>query len=192
MAPQKQKKLDSTSPNAAKEARDQATAYDSVMADIELELDDGTTMTIPPHPDLGMLDDDRLEAYEELLFERESYDRDDDIFIPEQRLKDTETGKETGVVLPATTRRGQLKIPYRRTDSDGNTELIKPPHSVKVIQAVLGDADYKRLTEGGRSAKDVWRIWGRQGIELQEREAADPKSVGSLVDLEAVSTPDSE
>lgn len=182
-----QKNLPHTSSKAAREAREQAEAYDSLLADTELTLEDGSTIKIPPHPDLGMLDDDRMEAYEELMIEVESYDREPDMFIPEQRLRDPETGKETGVVLPADTREGALKRPYRK---DG--QLIKPPHSVKVVQAVLGEIEYKRLREGGYSAKDVWRIWGRQGLDLKERQAADPKSDGGSVDLAAVPASDSE
>lgn len=184
--------LPNTSNKAAREAREQAEAYDSMLADIELTLDDGSTIKIPPHPDLGMLDDERMEAYEALIYETESYDREEDIFIPEQRLRDPETGKETGVVLPSDTRKGALKRPYRKTDKDGNTQLITPPHSVQVVQTCLGELEYKRLCEGGYSAKDVWRIWGRQGLELRERQSNDPKSAGSGVDLATVPTTDSE
>lgn len=179
MSQNRQSKVDNSRP--ASEAREQAEAYDSLFANQQLPLDDGTVMSIPPHPDFGMLDDDRIEAYEELLFEIETYDREPDIFIPEQRLKDPETGHETGVILPAETRRGALKRPFRK---DG--ALVKPPHSVRVVQAVLGEVEYKRLQEGGRSAADVWRIWGRQGLEVRDRQSRDPKSHGGPVDLAAV------
>lgn len=186
-----QRNLPHTSKDAARQAREQAEAYDSLLADTVLDLVDeegnpNGTINIPPHPDLGMLDDDRMEAYEELMMEVESYDREDDIFIPEQRLRDPETGKETGVVLPSSNQRGALKRPFRK---DG--VLIKPPHSVRVVKACLGETEYKRLLAGGYSAKDVWRIWGRQGIDLQERQAGDPKSSGRVVALEAVPEADS-
>lgn len=186
------KNLPHTAPNAGSQAREQAKAYDSLLADTELALDDGTIMNIPPHPDLGMLDDDRMEAYEELLMEVETYDREDDIFIPEQRLKDPQTGKENGVVIPASTQQGMLKRPFRKTDEDGVTHRVTPAHSIRVVQAVLGDTAYKQLRAGGRSAKDVWRLWSEQGLELRQRQAGDPKSNGSPVDLAAVSTTDSE
>lgn len=192
MATKTPRNLANAAEKAAREAREQAEAYDSLLADGEIELIDGTTLSIPPHPDLGMLDDDRMEAYEELMFEVESYDRFPDIFIPEQRLRDPETGNETGVVLPSDTRQGAVKRPYRKTDPEGNTVLIKPPHSVKVVQACLGELDYKRLVEGGRSAKDVWKVWGRQGLDLKERQADDPKSDGSVVALAPVPEADSE
>lgn len=177
---QKIRNLPHTAANAAQQAREQADAYDSLFADIEMELDDGTTISIPPHPDLGMLDDDAMEQYEELQFEMESYDREEDIHIPEQRLLDA-SGNENGVVLPATTTPGALKRPYRK---DG--VLIKPPHSVRVAKIALGEAGYQRLVAGGRSAGDVWRAWAKQAAELRDREAADSKSEGSSVDLEAV------
>jgi len=178
--PEKIRNLPHTASDAAQQAREQADAYDSMFADIEMELDDGTTISIPPHPDLGMLDDEAMEQYEELQFEMESYDREEDIHIPEQRLKDSD-GNENGVVLPATTSLGALKRPYRK---DG--ELIKPPHSVRVARIALGDQGYQRLVAGGRSAGDVWRAWAKQAAELRDREAADSKSEGGFVDLEAV------
>lgn len=178
--------LPHTAANAGRQAREQADAYDSLFADIKMELDDGTTISIPPHPDLGMLDDDAMEQYEELQFEMESYDREEDIFIPEQRLRDSD-GNENGVVLPATTSLGALKRPYRK---DG--ELVKPPHSVRVARIALGEEGYQKLIAGGRSAGDVWRAWAKQAAELRDREASDPKSEGSSVDLEAVPSTNSK
>lgn len=160
--------LKHTSSDAAAQAREQASAYKSLFADRELELDDGTMLAIPPHPDFGMLDDDCMAAYEELQFEAESYARFPDKYIPEQRLRD-EDGNETGIVLPEDTIRGELKQPYRRVLADGTEELVKPPHSVRAVQAALGDLKFKQLKEGGRGANDVWRIWGEQGMEVQER-----------------------
>ena len=183
---EKIRNLPHTASDAGRQAREQAEAYDSLFADIEMELDDGTTISIPPHPDLGMLDDDAMEQYEELQFEMESYDREEDIFIPEQRLKDSE-GNENGVVLPATTSLGALKRPYRK-----NGELVKPPHSVRVARIALGEEGYKRLVAGGRSAGDVWRAWAKQAAELRDREASDSKSEGSSVDLEAVPSSNSK
>ena len=178
------RKLPHTADNAGDQAREQGTEYDSVFRDTELELDSGDTITIPPHPDLAMLSDEAMEAYEELQFEMESYDREEDIIVPEQRLKDSD-GNETGIVLPGSTQPGALKRPFRK---DG--VLIKPPHSVKVAQIALGEVGYKKLTEGGKSAADVWRIWGTQATELQRRREDDSKSDGRAVDLEAVSATD--
>ena len=172
--------LPHTAPGAGKQAREQGSAYDSLFGDTELELDDGNTILVPPHPDLGMLDDEAMEQYEELQFEMESYDREEDIHIPEQRLKDS-NGNETGVVLPASVSQGALKRPYRK-----NGELIKPPHSVRVARLALGDATYQKLVAGGKSAGDVWRIWAKQAAELRDREAEDSKSEGGSVDLAAV------
>lgn len=179
----KVRNLPHTAPEAGDQAREQATEYDSVFRDTLITLDNGNTVSVPPHPDLGMLSDEAMEAYEELQFEMESYDREEDIIISEQRLKDPE-GNETGIVLPGSVQQGALKRPYRK---DG--QLIKPPHSVKVAQIALG-ADYARLVEGGKSAADVWRIWGSQAAELQRRRAEDSKSDGRSVDLEAVSATD--
>jgi hypothetical protein len=180
----KVRKLPHTAPEAGDQAREQAAAYDSVFQDTVIELDEGVTVSVPPHPDLAMLSDEAMEAYEELQFEMESYDREEDIIIPEQRLKDSD-GHETGVVLPGSTQPGMLKRPYRK---DG--VLIKPPHSVKVARIALGEVAYKQLVDGGKSAADVWRIWGSQATELRRRQDSDSKSDGGPLDLETVSTPD--
>lgn len=177
----KVRNLPHTAPNAGDQAREQATEYDSVFKDTVLTLDDGTTINVPPHPDLAMLNDEAMQEYEEYQFEMESYDREDDIIIPEQRLLDAD-GRETGVVLPGSVQRGALKRPFRKDD-----ELIRPPHSVRVAKIALGAENYARLVAGGKSAADVWRIWGTQAAELRRRQESDSKSDGSAVAMEAVS-----
>ncbi len=184
--PPQGRNMPNTAPNAGAQARAQANVYDSLFADTKLELNDGSSIAIPPHPDLGMLDDDQMDAYEDLVMELETYDREEDIFIPEQRLLDSK-GNETGVVLPSSTERGQVKRPFRK---DG--VRVKPAHSVRVAKIALGEEGYQRLRAGGRSAKDVWRIWGRQAAELADRSAADDKSDGGALGLAAVSETDSE
>lgn len=176
----KVRNLPHTAANAGDQAREQGGEYDSLFADTPLELSDGSFVQVPPHPDLGMLSDEAMEAYEELQFEMESYDREEELHIPEQRLKDSD-GNETGVVLPSTTVPGALKRPYRK---DG--ELIKPPHSVRTAKIALGELEYARLVNGGRAAGDVWRIWAKQAAELRDREAEDSKSEGSPVALASV------
>lgn len=180
--------LPHTSPDAASEARAQADAYESLFGDTDLELDGGGILKVPPHPDYGLLDDDRMEEYEALQFAIDTeYDRENDVYIPEQHLKDHTTGEETGVVLPPQTVRGAVKLPYR---IDG--VRVSPPHSVKVVMAALGEADYKRLRDGGKSSKDVWKIWGEQSLRIQERKQHDNKSASSSVDLAAVPQTDSK
>lgn len=175
---QQPKRLPTASP--INDARQQAEAYDSLFSSTPLTLDDGSDLKIPPHPDFGMLDDDRMEDYEDLLMEVEDYDRDEEIYIPEQKL-------ESGVTLPAETRKGNLLRPYRK-----NGVRVKPAHSVRVVQAALGPEDYARLRAGGRNAADVWKVWGKQGLAVQERRIFDPKSDGSSVDLESISEADSK
>lgn len=182
------KKLATASP--AEEAREQAKAYDSLFANQKIELEDGTELEIPPHPDFQMLDDERQEAYEELLFEAESCDREPDIFIPEHYRKDKD-GNDTGPLQPAETIRGALLSPLRKTDKEGVVHLMKPPYSVQRVMAALGEAKYARLKAGGRCAADVWRVWGKQGIEVRARQAVDPKSNGGPVDLVSVPAADS-
>lgn len=179
--------LATTSDTAAAEALRQADEYESVFGTTDLELDNGDVIKIPPHPDYGMLDDDCMAAYEELMFKLDTqYDREDDIFIPEQRLKDSD-GNETGVVLPASTRRGDLKTPYR---IDG--KLVKPPHGIQVVIAALGQETYDKLKAGGKSSKDVWKIWGETAAQIRARQQRDTFRSGGSVDLAPVSKTDSE
>lgn len=174
--PMMRKKMEQA--GAAKEARDQAEAYDSLFANQKLELNDGTVVEIPPHPDFGMLDDDRMEDYEDLLLRVDTlYDREPDIFIPEQEID--------GVVMPAETKRGDLLRPYRI-----GGERVKPSHSVAVVIAALGEDGYARIKAGGRCAADVWRVWGRQGLEIQQRRFQGSQTNGSTVDLASVSSSD--
>lgn len=175
---QQPKKLPTAGP--AEEARAQAEAYDSLFASRPLELDDGAVIQVPPHPDLGMLDDDRMEDYEDLLMEVETYDRKPDVTIPDETLA-------SGVVVPGETIKGDLLRPYRR---DGIR--VKPAHSIRVVQAALGVDVYQALRDGGRSAADVWKVWGKQGLEVQARQQVDSKSASDAVALDAVAEADSE
>jgi hypothetical protein len=186
------KDLPTKSPNAAQDAREQARTYRSIFAGPILTFDDGTTMELPPHPNLRMFDEDTLAAYDELLFDVETNcDRSPDVWIPEQKVKDSE-GNE--ITLPATLRRGELLTPLRKT-VDGKTELVKPPHEVRLVRTILGDKQYQVLrskTVNGRKAgaNDVWRSWNERGEDLMERRDADPKSDDGAVDSAPVPAAD--
>lgn len=183
--------LPTATPDFAAQAREQADEYDSLFANTDLELNDGTTLSVPPHPDFGMLDDDAMDAYTELLYVRDTeYEREPDIYYPEQRLKNPD-GTESGVVLPADTKRGDLKSPYRTKDAEGNSTLVKPAWTTQLVMAALGEPNYRRLREGGKSSADVWRIWGRQGVEAQARETFRSQVNASPVALAPVPKTDS-
>ena len=177
--------------NTGVQAAEQAKAYDSVFAPRELTLDDGTVIEVPPHPNLRMLDDDALAAWDQLWFELESYDHHE-VTLPERVVKDADG---TEMVLPPETRQGALKVPYRKTDPEtGKSVLLDPPYEVRVAQIALGD-DYATLragTVGGKrgAARHVWALWNAQGFDLTERQAADPKSVDRADGLEAVAPAD--
>ena len=153
-------------PVQGRRAREQAESYASVFGPSPLELADGTTIKVPPHPNLRMLDDAQMEAYEELMFEVESYDREPDVYIPEQKL-------DNGVILPAETRRGRLLEPFRKEG-----ELVKPPHSIRIVEVCLGPEAYAQLRNSGGNAADVWRVWNEQGLRIADRADVDPKSNG--------------
>jgi len=170
-------------------AQEQAAEYGSIFAPRELKLDDGTVIVVPPHPNLRMFDDDAQEKLEALEVDiQENCDREPDIYIPEQKVKDN-AGNE--MVLPAETRPGALKQPFRKRGKP-----MKPPYSVQVVQIALGE-DYEKLRTGtidGKrgSAAHVWRLWNEQGSSLVKRADADPKSEGSSGDLAEATAPDSQ
>lgn len=172
------------------EAREQANAYKSIFADRELTFDDGSKMVVPPHPNLRMLDDDALEAYEAYLEEVETYDRGPDIYIPEQKVKDRDGNEMT---LPAEVRPGQVLGPPYFKDK----KRVTPPREVRIVQVVLGAEQYdllrsKKIDGRKAGARDVWRAWNEQGSEITSRVDADSKSDGSSDVLEDVSAPDSK
>lgn len=181
------RKLSTTPDTAASDSREQAEAYESLFAPTPLELENGEgTLMVPPHPDWGMLDDENMQAWDEYMFEIDTvYEREPDIHIPEQRL-------ENGLTLPSDTQRGSLLVPYRKKNADDVVELVRPAHTIKVVQIALGDEEFDRLKRGGKQTADVYRIWRSQSLKIRERQAADSKSVGSAVDLEAVPETDSE
>lgn len=151
--------------NSASEAREQANAYKSIFSDRTLRFDDGTTLTIPPHPNLRMMDDDVLEAYEAYLEEVETYDR----------------GPDGEVLGPPYFKEKQRVTPPRE---------IK---IVQVVIGEDAYKTLRSKTIGGRkaAARDVWMAWSEQGSEISERADSDSKSDGGADVLEDVSASDS-
>lgn len=183
------RKLATTPDTAAADAREQADEYESIFGHTPLELDNGETLMVPPHPDYGMLDDENMDAWEEYQYEIDTvYDRMPDTHVPEQNL-------DNGLKLAAETVRGVVLRPFRitTTGEDGKpvTTKVRPAHSVKVVQIALGDKEFAKLKAGGKNASDVWKIWGRQGQLVKERQLRDSKSARGSVDLAAVSETDS-
>lgn len=155
-------------PGADKRATEQANAYGSIFSSHILDLGNGESIEIPPHPSLRMLPDDVLEEYEDLLWTvNNRYDRQPDIYHPQQTLTN-------GSVVPASTQKGALIVPYQ---IDG--ERVRPAHSIKVVQIVLGKERYDKLRAAGKSAMDVWEFWNEQSLGVAERESFRPVSNGS-------------
>jgi hypothetical protein len=174
--------LSTTSPTAAAEARQQAAQWSSPWSPITVTFDSGKVVELPPHPALSILDDDQLEAYEAVLFETESFDRHPDVYIPEQKAKDS-AGNE--ITLPAQTQRGALMYPHRKGGA------LMGPQTVRIVKAVLGADEYTKLRgekiDGRRfSAGEVYRLWNQQQQRLDERARDDSKSVGGDLDMASV------
>lgn len=191
--PEKPKTLPTAAPDAASQALEQAAEYGSVFEPTVLKLDDGTTIKIPPHPTFRLLDDDVLEALDQLAFDiDEECHRYPDIFVPEETKTDR-SGAE--ITIPAHTVRGALKIPYRKTDPETGKAVKLEPQEITEAKIILGEENYAKLRAGTingerGSVAHIKNAWRNQGTKIEERQASDPKSDGGAVDSEAVSPPD--
>lgn len=177
--------------DAGQKAAEQAATYESVFGPRRLTFDDDSYIEVPPHPDLRMFDDDKLEEYDAYLFEIDSCDRTPDIVIPAYEAKNKE-GVGTGAIVPAETIRGRLLTPYRK-----NGELLKPPFEVRTVQIALGPEDYAQLRAGkihGRqaSAADVRQLWTEQSEAIQERNKSRSEAAGRASSVAAVAASDSQ
>ncbi len=183
--------MSKSDPTPSIEAVTQAEQYGGPFSPKLLHFDDDETMKVCPHPVYRLFSsEEALTAYDQRMVDiEENFDREPDTYIPEQVIK-TSTGEE--VTLPAETKRGAVKTPYRL---DG--KLVSPPHEVLMVQIALGEAEYARLktkTIDGRPASysDVWRVWLEAADEGRARAEADSKSVGSVAGVEGVAAADSE
>jgi hypothetical protein len=147
----KQRKL---SPREAREQAAEATGFlasKSIwVGDEEFEI-----------PQRGLLDDEQRDRLNELELETESWDREPDVTIGEDKV------------------RGPLKIPYRK-----GGKLIKPAYPVQVAIALWGKEKYEKFKAGGGRGSDVTAVLAELDKRLEERERSDPKSAGSSGDVE--------
>lgn len=192
----KPKDLPTKPETAAADAREMAQQYDSIFEPTPLKLDDGKTIEIPPHPNLRMLDPDEQAAYDQLLFDLKSYDREPDVEVPAQKVYDKNTNQLI-TTIPASTRPGPLIVPHQKTDENGNTVLITPSWEERTVRAALGKKKYEQLRAGtikGRpgTPRDVWNHWNKQNLAVTKRADEDDKSSGGTVDLAPVPEADSE
>lgn len=138
--------------DSPRDAREQAAEAQGFLASIEIKAGDD----IYEVPQRGLFDDDQADRMSALELETESWDKTPDIT----------TGD--GMVIP-----GQLKRPYRR-----NGKLVQPSYAVRVAVALWGEAKYQKYKAAGGRATDVTAALAMLDKRLEERVAADPKSVG--------------
>ena len=137
--------------NSPREAREQAAEAQGFLASIEIKVGD----EVYEVPQRGLLDDDQSDRMNAVELETETWDREPDI------------------VLGDTTRPGPLKRPYRK-----GGKLVTPGYAVRVAIALWGEAKYQKYKAGGGRATDVTAALAMLDKRLEERLAADPKSVG--------------
>lgn len=130
-------------------------------------------------PSVVLLDDDQLIAYEALHHGLNQCDREPDFESPEQQFVNK---KPDGSVIETKTggytQRGGFVQPYQK---DG--KLVTPPYSIQLAVIFWGETDYKRFKEGGGRSAEIPEKLRQLNAEMQERTAADSKSVGRSDDL---------
>lgn len=162
-------------PKSVQEAKEQAAEYFGFTASAFIQTSDGKVWEIP-NP--GLMDDDQQERWEELQFDLQSYDREDDIVIPEQVL-------DGGTVIPERRIKGDLVTPYQK-----NGQRMSPPYNVRLAKVLFGEEGYAAYKAGGGIANQIALEWARMNREYQERVESDPKSDGSRPALETVPSGD--
>ncbi|WP_218014516.1 hypothetical protein [Mycolicibacterium palauense] len=197
--------------DSIEDARAQAAEYYGfpVGEDIRLTLPDGTVETFTvPFP--GMLTDEQQERWDELQFEIEQCDRHPDIVIPDHKLthrdavgervtaKGDHVTTETDCVIedetfePGRTIRGELLIPYRKTEPNGEATLLQPPYNARVAIALWGEERYKLFRDNGGQSRLIGLLQTKMQREFEERKSSDPKSRDSDGDLDSVPETDSD
>lgn len=150
--------------NSPLEARQQAAEAQGFAASLEIEAG-GEVFEVPQR---GLLDDDQAERLAELELETESWDREDDVTL------------SNGTVV-----QGSLKRPYRK-----NGKLVKPAYPVRVAIALWGEERYARYKAAGGQATDVTAALARLDQRMEDRSAADSKSVGDAGENQVVAEGD--
>lgn len=125
-------------------------------------------------PFIYLLDDDQQVRWDNLQYEMQSWDREDPIVLPENRLED-------GTLIPSRVIKGDYVTPYQR---DG--VLISPPYNIRLAMALFGEEGYRKFkAEGGRSS-DVALAVRQMMDEFNKRLDDDPKSVAGVDPLAVV------
>ncbi|GJJ22281.1 hypothetical protein [Mycolicibacterium mageritense] len=177
--------------DSLKDAQEQADTYDGFARSATITArKSGEVFTIG-NP--LFFDDDQLAAYQALHHRMNQCDRWPDTEIPEQSIESTDpNGATVKTHNGAHVRRGDYIEPYQETDKDGVTRLVDPPYEVQVAKIVLGEEDYARFKAGGGSSRELTMKLQKLRERVEEREAADPKSVGGAADSAAVAASDSK
>lgn len=158
------------SPEAAKQ---QAAEYFGFAASAFIQVKGGKVFEIP-NP--GLLDDDQQARWEALQFELEQCDREPGVELPPRTIIGDDGEK---IEVPGTSIPGDYKVPYRI-----NGELLSPPYNVRLAIALFGKEGYEEYKAGGGISNQIALEWARMNKEYQERLAEDPKSAGSLSEME--------
>lgn len=174
--------------NSIQDAKEQAAEYFGFAASVQIKV--GNEIFEIPNP--GLLDDDQQDRWDELQFELEKCDKMPDVEHPEQKIPErtvkNEDGSETIIpaqTIPAWTEKGDFYKPYRKTDADGNTKLLKPNYNTRLAMAIFGDR-YEAFKKAGGSGSQISLEWAKMNQEFQKRVESDPKSEGSSPSLEVV------
>lgn len=195
--------------DSIEEAKAQAAEYFGFPTgeDIRITIDGKVEVFNVPFP--GTLSDEQQEAWNALQFEIDQCDRFPDVVIPDHKLTrkeiigsrtvtegekvttETDCVVENEQFVPGSTIRGQLILPYRKTQADGTVTLMSPSYNARVAIALWGQERYDLFKANGGESRLISLLQTKMQQELEERQKSDSKSDGSAGGVDEVSEADS-
>lgn len=151
------------------DAKEQAADYFGFAASVTIETTNGSFEI----PNLGLLDDDQQERYDELQAMIDTYDKES---VTTSEYDTDVTRDPDGTIRTSTKKVGEkteqvVILPHRK---DG--VVVKPPYNVRLAIALWGEDGYQKFKAGGGSSSQISLEWARMNKEYQERMESDPKS----------------
>lgn len=167
-------------PDPLVQAAEQADEYDSFVKPLRISTKSGKVFEVP-HP--TQLDDDQQEAFDQLQFEANQCDRWPD--EPDVEVPETKTTHPDGSVTVIAAhfergKRGDFITPYQK---DG--VRMTPGYNIRLAKIYFGD-QYEAFKAAGGRSNDLALALTRAANKMRERQAADSKSAGGGVSVEAV------
>lgn len=167
--------------SSTEDARDQANEFDGFTADEIYTTPTGVKFVVP---NVGLLDDDQQERFDQLNFTFSKCDKVPDREIPGRTVtaKDPD-GTEVVTEYPPNVLKGEGFLQPYQTGG----ELVVPNYNIQLVTALLGEDGYQEFKAAkGKSSEFADQV-KKLAEKLAEREKSDPKSEGGSAALADVS-----